>query len=254
MPPARIPVKSEGVLNNLILEQKWDGELDTLVRVLIVDDDDLCRGLIRDAVEIDEIELHLASDGLEALSIIEKHVIDVLITDLNMPGMDGLELINHARQVHPNMLSILITGFGSLESAIQAIQQGAYDYVQKPFSIERIAVVARNAIEKARILREKSKLLRELETAYQNLKLLEMQSGGVEDVESKRSGLSPSKDAFYVFSQQALPLFYYDSPVPSSSHLLSQLERLNELKRSGGISDDEFSALKQRIIKQSRPA
>lgn len=254
MPPARISVKIAGGRDILNLEQRWDAELDSLVRVLIVDDDDLCRGLIRDAVETEGVELYLAPDGLEALSIIERNVIDVLITDLNMPEMDGLELINHARQVHPNILSILITGFGSLESAIKAIQQGAYDYVQKPFSIERIAIVARNAIEKARILREKGKLIRELETAYQNLRLLEIQSGGMEDVDSRRSSLGSSKDAFYVFSQQALPLFYYDSPVPSSSHLLSQLERLNELKRSGGITDDEFSALKQQIIKQSRPA
>ncbi|NTW35200.1 MAG: response regulator, partial [Syntrophobacteraceae bacterium] len=140
-----------------------DSPLDTLVKIVVADDDDLCRGLIKDSIEMKNVEIFLTSDGLEALKILEHNSADVLITDLNMPKMDGLTLINHARQMNSNIVSIIITGFGSLETAIEAIRQGAYDYVQKPFSVERIAVVARNAVEKTRILKEKSKLLRELE-------------------------------------------------------------------------------------------
>ena len=189
---------------------------------------------------------------MEALSLIEKNNIDVLITDLNMPQLDGLSLINLARQVNNNIVSIIITGFGSLESAIKAIQQGAYDYVQKPFSVERITVVARNAVEKIRTLKEKSKLLGELETAYQNLKLLETRSRVMEEGESARAGQSLNKDGYYVLSQPALPLFCYDSSANSSSRMLSQIERLNELRREGAVSESEFDTLKQLIIKQLR--
>lgn len=195
----------------------------------------------------------MASNGLEAIKIIEENNADVLITDLNMPKMDGLSLINQARQINSNIVSIIITGFGSLESAIEAIQQGAYDYVQKPFSVERITVVARNAVEKTRILKERTKLLRELETAYQNLKHLETQSHAVEDGGSANFRGPAPEDGYYVLSQPALPLFCYDSPPQSSSQMLTQLERLKELKREGVIADHEFAALKQLIIRQLRP-
>jgi DNA-binding NtrC family response regulator len=228
--------------------------VDCALNILIADDDDLCRGLIGDAIDSDNVNIFLASDGIEALSILNEDNIDILITDLNMPKMDGLILIDHARQINPNIISIIITGFGSLESAIKAIRHGAYDYVQKPFSVERIAVVARNAVEKARILRDKTRLLRELDTAYHSLKILETQSSANEESESRRVGSSLSNEAHYVLAQQALPPFYYDSPVHSSSQLLTHLERLNELKRNGGISDDEFALLKMQIIKHSRLA
>ena len=221
--------------------------------MIIADDDDICRGLLRDAIEMDNVNVYMASDGAEALSIIEKENADVLITDLNMPRMDGLSLINHARQINPSIVSIIITGFGSLETAIKAIQQGAYDYVQKPFSVERITVVARNAVEKTRILKEKSKLLGELEAAYQNLKFLETQSHGVQDSDSRSSTHPNVKDGYYVLSQSTLPVFCYDSPPHASFQVLAQLERLSQLKREGAVSDSEFAALKQLIIKQLRP-
>ncbi len=226
--------------------------MENTVRILVADDDDLCRGLIKDSIEADNVKIYLASDGMEALSLIKENKIEVLITDLNMPKLDGLSLINLARQINNNIVSIIITGFGSLESAIKAIQQGAYDYVQKPFSVERITVVARNAVEKIRTLKEKSKLLGELETAYQNLKILETRSQVMEDGESTKTGHSVAKDGYYVLSQPALPLFCYDSSAHSSSRMLSQLERLSELRREGAISESEFDALKQLIIKQLR--
>jgi len=226
--------------------------LDNTVKILIADDDDLCRGLIKDSIEIENVKLYLASDGMEALSLIKDNNIEILITDLNMPKLDGLSLINLARQFNNNIVSIIITGFGSLESAIKAIQQGAYDYVQKPFSVERITVVARNAVEKIRTLKEKSKLLGELEAAYQSLKVLEARSRVMEGGESNKTGHSVAGDGYYVFSQPALPLFCYDSSVHSSSRMLSDLERLNELRREGAISESEFDALKQLIIKQLR--
>lgn len=221
--------------------------------MIIADDDDLCRGLIKDAIEIDNVYVYQASNGLEALDIIKKENVDVLITDLNMPNMDGLSLINHARQINSNIVSIIITGFGSLESAIKAIQQGAYDYVQKPFSVERITVVARNAVEKTRILKERSKLLGELEAAYQNLKFLETQTHGVQSSDSRGSIHPNPKDGYYVLSQSSLPVFCYDSPPHASSQVLAQLERLSELKREGAVSESEFAALKRLIIKQLRP-
>ncbi|NLJ27072.1 MAG: response regulator [Deltaproteobacteria bacterium] len=126
--------------------------LESPIRILIADDDDLCREILRDAIQGEDVFVKIAADGVDALEMLGSSPFDILITDLNMPRMDGLTLLGHARELHPHILSIIITGFGSLESAIEAIRRGAYDYVQKPFKLEEISVAIRNAKEKITIL------------------------------------------------------------------------------------------------------
>ena len=218
------------------------------VRILITDDDDVCRKLIRDAIEEDGIEVALAGDGMEALAQLQEAPADLLITDLHMPHMDGLTLLTRARQLLPHLLSIIITGYGSLESAVEAIRQGAYDYVQKPFTMERIGVVTRNAIEMIRISREKARLLNELEGAYRKLQLLEVR-GSSDDVPTQETANEErSRQSFCLYPQQSLPLYYYELPKDPAAGILNRLERLAELRRDGAVNEKEFSVLKKAII------
>lgn len=218
------------------------------VKILIVDDDDVYRDLLKDAIEELGVEVDLSADGVQALEKLQVAPFDVLVTDLNMPRMDGLKLLTYARQFYPNILTIIITGYGSLESAIEAIREGAYDYVQKPFKIEQITVVARNAIEKVKILRDKAKLLKELELAYRKLQLLEREP----HVEQSDGELafpdSRAENTYFLFPRQSLPLYLLETPLENADHALNKLERLRELKKEGVISESEFSLLKKSII------
>ncbi|MHC1745244.1 MAG: response regulator [Syntrophobacteraceae bacterium] len=218
------------------------------IRILITDDDDVCRRLIRDAIEEEGVEVDLAGDGTEALAQLQKTPADMLITDLHMPRMDGLTLLTRARQLLPHILSIIITGYGSLESAVEAIRQGAYDYVQKPFTMERIGVVTRNAIEMIRVSREKALLLNELEGAYRKLQILERRGANDDASAHEITKEERSRQSFCLYSQQSLPLYYYELPKDPAAGILSRLERLAELRREGTVNEKEFSVLKKAII------
>ena len=230
------------------MKESLNNGVEQTIRVLIADDDEVCREILQDAIQKEGVEVILASDGVEALEKLSEDPSDILISDLNMPRMDGLSLLKHARQKHPHILTIIITGYGSLQSAIDAIRLGAYDYIQKPFKIEEIMVATRNAIDKIRILREKTALLGELEAMHRKLELLEA-------VKSLRSTeekcFSPEKstdNTVCLIPGIGLPLRFLEVPDQSPSRILTALESLKELRRDGTINELEFQRLKRLII------
>jgi len=224
--------------------------VDLPIEILVADDDDLCREILRDAIESKGVIVSLAADGAEALALLRSKAFDILITDLNMPRMDGLTLLRNARQLYPQLLAIIITGFGSLESAIEAIRAGAYDYVQKPFKIEEITVTLRNATERIVMLREKTWLLRELEEAHQKLRQLRPDEFDHDiSLPATSEEALPSAASFYLFPRRSLPLSFLETPLEGSpSSVLSELERLKELKQGRVINEEEFERLKKMII------
>ncbi|NLI82491.1 MAG: response regulator [Deltaproteobacteria bacterium] len=228
--------------DNPVLEQR--------IKVLIADDDEVCREILEDAIRKEGAEVVLASDGVEALDRLSQEPADILVSDLNMPRMDGLTLLKHARQQHPQILTIIITGYGSLQSAIEAIRLGAYDYIQKPFRIEEITVATRNAIDKVRILREKTFLLKELENLHQKLELLEA-ARNIRSQEEKGLQAANSKESsLCLFSGIGLPLRFLEVPDEDPSRVLNALENLKELRRDGTISEHEFLRIKKFIIEK----
>jgi DNA-binding NtrC family response regulator len=220
--------------------------------VLIADDDDLCSEILRDAMEPLGVEVAVAGDGIEALELLEAHPFDILITDLYMPRMDGLTLLTHARKLVPHLLTVIITGFGSLESAIEAIRQGAYDYVQKPFKLEEISIVIRNAMEKINFLREKARLIRELEQAHQELSELRTMAAVPREEAVCPEPAAPS-DAMVVFPRHTLPISFFQPPEDDSSRLLSELERLKRLREERAVSQEEFDRLKKSLLDRGTP-
>lgn len=220
------------------------------VKILIVDDDEISREILQDAIEQPGVEIGLASDGVEGLEKLATQPFDILITDLNMPRMDGLTLLREARQRYPHILTIIITGYGSLESAIEAIRQGTYDYIQKPFKIEEMTVTTRNAIEKIRILREKNRIFEELELAYRKLHKLEAESSSKQAIKTPESSEErlASFDSLYLFPRHTLPLSLFEKPAEGTARVLTELERLNDLRQKGLINTKEFESLKRIIL------
>ncbi len=101
-----------------------------------------------------------ANDGAEGISLIEKDIYDLIITDIKMPGATGFEVLNKSKEVSPETLVIMITAFGTLESGVEAMKLGAYDYIHKPFKIDEIRLIVRNALDRRRLSTEVA-LLRE---------------------------------------------------------------------------------------------
>ena len=130
------------------------------IRILVVDDDLRMRELIRDTVAELGLQPELCGDSREALRRLEQDPFDLVLTDLKMPHIDGIGVLERAKGLNPEILVILITGYGTIESAIEAIQKDAYDYIQKPFEPDDFLLVVRRALSHIRLLRE-NQLLRE---------------------------------------------------------------------------------------------
>ena len=128
--------------------------------VLIVEDDRTTRESLKKALS-DTYIIHGASNGLEALDIINKgEDIDMILTDMTMPGMDGMELLEKIRSVDNDAIVVMITGHSSIESAVEAMRRGAYDYITKPLDLNKLEIIIKNALEVKR-LRANNILLRQ---------------------------------------------------------------------------------------------
>ena len=123
-------------------------------RLLIVDDDETLRTSLCDAFRLEGYAVTGAADAQEALPLIQGTTFDVLISDLMLPGIDGLSLLEKARVVLPEAVIILMTGQGTVESAIRALKGGAYDYILKPFKLEGLLHVVGRGLEEQRLRRE----------------------------------------------------------------------------------------------------
>ena len=122
--------------------------------ILIVDDEQSMRDFLAIMLKKEGYGVAAVEDGYEASKAIEEDIYDLVITDIKMPGMNGLELLRHIKQVSPDTLVIVITAFSSTEDAVLAMKQGALDYITKPFEIEKIKLVIKNALERKKLSEE----------------------------------------------------------------------------------------------------
>ena len=135
-------------------------------RILVVDDDQEMRRLLKDVLEDRGHQVDTAPGGKEALALLAGHDYAVVLTDLKMKGMEGLELLGEIRRDYPASNVILMTAFGTIESAIEAMKQGAYDYLTKPVKTEEMVLVVEKALREAALRREVSRLRQEVHREY----------------------------------------------------------------------------------------
>lgn len=115
-------------------------------RILIVDDDPLIRGSLYELLKGQRFEVEMASDGLEAMDRLKRQPFQLVIADWKMPQVDGMSLLAHIRSQHPDTNVVLITGFGSINSAVEAMRQGAFDYLTKPIQPEELEATIQRAL------------------------------------------------------------------------------------------------------------
>ncbi len=138
----------------------------TTPRVMIVDDEEHIRKILTIMLSKKGYEPKTASNGQEALDLVRRMSFDAVITDLRMSGMNGLELLAKLKDHDPELVVIVITAFSSVDTAIQAMRQGAYDYISKPFKEEEILLVLEKALERQRILAENRQLKAQIREKY----------------------------------------------------------------------------------------
>jgi response regulator RpfG family c-di-GMP phosphodiesterase len=127
-------------------------------RVLVVDDEKFIRDILADFLGMEGYIVRTAEDGVAALSELSNAHYDLIISDLKMPRMGGIELLDAAGTVAPNAVTVIMTGFGTVETAIDAMKRGAYDYILKPFKVEEVIRVVERGLEKQRLMAENLRL------------------------------------------------------------------------------------------------
>lgn len=114
--------------------------------ILLVDDEEEFVSTLSERLEIRGFDSKMATSGEQALSLIENHDFDAVVLDLKMPGMDGLEIMDHIKEKHPETPVILLTGYGSTREGMDGMQKGAFDYLMKPLDIDELISKIREAI------------------------------------------------------------------------------------------------------------
>jgi two-component system response regulator PilR (NtrC family) len=128
-------------------------------RILVVDDERSMRELLQIVLRREGHQVRLAADGPSAVAELEREPTDVLISDIKMPGMSGVDVLREAKRIDPDIVGIMVTAYATTSSAVEALRLGAYDYLTKPFDVEELKAKVRNALER-RTLRQENVLLK----------------------------------------------------------------------------------------------
>ncbi len=135
--------------------------------ILVADDEKNIREGLREALALDGYEVVLAADGKEALDAMNRGDVDLVITDLKMPHVSGEELLRHVASQYPTVPAIILTGHGTIESAVQAMHDGAYDFLTKPVNLDRLSLMVKRALSNRELALQNRAMQEELERRSQ---------------------------------------------------------------------------------------
>lgn len=212
------------------------------LKILIVDDDKTLLSALKSVLD-QENHVTVCNAGNKAIELCQNEKFDLIITDLMMPGASGLEVLTETRKIDPDSLVVLITGFASLETAVQAIREGAYDYITKPFKLEEIKIIVNNAREQIRLIRENRKLIEDLHNAYEQLNMMKK----LLEIDHDKT-IKEDEDGRPVIAGSMLPFYYSSTFTSGKSSILDELERISELREKGLLTGKEFELCKSKLF------
>jgi DNA-binding NtrC family response regulator len=214
---------------------------ETPVRILIADDDKAIGDILYDLISEDGRRVDICRNGAEAIESLKGRTYDLIIVDLVMPEANGMEVLTFAKKMNPDVIVIILTGHASLETAIAAIREGAYDYIRKPCKLEEIKLSVDHGLEKITLNRENRDLLKKLEIAYEKLHDLMTRTEKKGEETDRVEHIN-----FYSSSHPNLHYLYTDKSSPKST--IDQLQTLTSLKERGTLTDSEFNAFKRHLL------
>ncbi|HET6282650.1 MAG TPA: response regulator, partial [Polyangia bacterium] len=129
-----------------------------VARILVVDDEKVIREILSDFLNMEGYVVHTVEDGAEAMKELHRRSYNLVISDLKMPNMGGLELIQKITEESIPVLTVIMTGFGTVETAIEAMKKGAYDYILKPFKVEEVVHIVQRGLDRQRLQHENIRL------------------------------------------------------------------------------------------------
>jgi two-component system, NtrC family, nitrogen regulation response regulator NtrX len=138
-----------------------------MANILVIDDERSIRNTLKEVLEYENHTIELSSDGEEGLELFARKEFDVVLLDIKMPKMDGLEVLSRIMEKSHEIPVIMISGHGNIDTAVDAIKKGAYDFIEKPLDLNRLLITIRNALDKSQLITETKVLKRKVSKTYE---------------------------------------------------------------------------------------
>lgn len=219
------------------------------IRLLIAEDEDSFREALRDFLSAPLRSIQGFASGEEAIQALRQSPFDLVITDLRLLGADGLRVLAEAKRSNPEAVVIIITGYASLDTAIQAIRGGAYDYLRKPFQVEELEMVVHNACERILRRRQKSLWVQELRGNREEPDRTGNPAEGCLPEKGVGPGSTPAGGGL---GPRPVPSGPHGGPAEERQPWLGDLERLMALRRQGFLEEGEFVRLKRILLRRAK--
>lgn len=136
-------------------------------KILVIDDERSIRSTLKDILEYEKYQVDLAEDGQQGIDLIRKNEYDIILCDIKMPGMDGIEVLQKVQILAPDVPVVMISGHGNIDTAVESIKKGAFDYIEKPLDLNRLLITIRNAMDKSNLITETKVLKKKVNKKYE---------------------------------------------------------------------------------------
>jgi len=162
-----------------------------MAKILIVEDEKAIRNVLRNILQDENkaFQISEAENGKAAIEIISKEEQDLILCDIKMPGVDGMEVLDFARKNSPEAAVVMISGHGDLETAVESMRMGAYDYISKPPDLNRLLNTVRNALDRNNLVKENKSLKKKVSRKYQMIG----QSAALKEVQEIIEKVAPTE-------------------------------------------------------------
>jgi two-component system, NtrC family, nitrogen regulation response regulator NtrX len=165
-----------------------------MARILVIDDERSIRNTLKEILEYEKFEVDVAEDGFEGLEKIENSHFDVVLCDIKMPKMDGIEVLSKIQEKDPDATVVMISGHGSIDTAVEAIKKGAFDFISKPLDLNRLLITIRNATDKTKLVTETKVLKRKVSKSYEMIG----ESEGIHKIKEMIQRVAPTDARIFI--------------------------------------------------------
>ena len=138
-----------------------------MARILVIDDEESIRNTLQEILEYEKYSVDLAEEGTQGLEFVKKNDYNVILCDIKMPNMDGIDVLERVTRLQPDTPVIMISGHGNIDTAVESIKKGAYDFIEKPLDLNRLLITIKNAQDKSTLVEETKRLKQKVSKNYQ---------------------------------------------------------------------------------------
>ena len=161
-----------------------------MARILVIDDEKAIRNTLKEVLEYENHEADIAENGSKGIELFEAGTYDIVLCDIKMPEMDGTEVLSKIMEINADTPVVMISGHGNIDTAVDAIKKGAFDFLEKPLDLNRVLITIKNALERSTLVTQTKTLKKQVSKKYEMIG----ESEGMRKVKEMIDRVAPTED------------------------------------------------------------